>query len=346
MNRNYWNDRIKMPIDSDMEWDKALDYCGHYYLPFIGNNRMTTRLQIPITLRKLGLWITYRGENGKVLNEVYCGKTVGDGEWGKSENWLSLDRFISDDIFRKYMGDKDRLFWKEIKRYIDITVRKEVEKRLKELEGTTEEDTEEETDEMVEAGWACLIFDTTLQDTDDEKINMLLTSHGAYFDSMIIDGEEIDKASAETYYNVDADYGEVYVYVKVKNGSKLEALFANCTCLVSVTSNLLADCTEVTNIDSLFEYCSNLKVVPSDIFMNNLNLTDVAECFKDCTSLTPVIYLPAENITKATDFAENVGGTGTVYVVEGSKTYDTFTSVNASDGEPVPGDITVETYEF
>lgn len=57
-----------------------------YFLSYTGS-RETTRLEVPMSLRKQGLWITYVLYNKTVVTEWYVGEAIDDSSWGNGSNW-------------------------------------------------------------------------------------------------------------------------------------------------------------------------------------------------------------------------------------------------------------------
>lgn len=82
--------------------DKVLQAYNHIYLPFIGNSRQATRLQIPFKSRRRGLYITYESCKGRVITEYYIGNSLEDNSWKEKINWIQvdgLDNLIDTEIF-------------------------------------------------------------------------------------------------------------------------------------------------------------------------------------------------------------------------------------------------------
>lgn len=91
-------------IDSDTNTtlDKVLQAYNHIYLPFTGNSRQATRLQIPFKSRRRGLYITYESCKGRVITEYYIGSSLEDNSWKEKINWVQvdgLDNLIDTEIF-------------------------------------------------------------------------------------------------------------------------------------------------------------------------------------------------------------------------------------------------------
>lgn len=57
-----------------------------YFLSYAGSKE-STRLQVPISLRKTGLWITYVKFDGTIVTEWYSAKVTDDTTWKNSSNW-------------------------------------------------------------------------------------------------------------------------------------------------------------------------------------------------------------------------------------------------------------------
>lgn len=65
--------------------DILLSY-NMYFLSYTGNTA-TTRLQVPTSIRRRGLWITYIKYDDNVYTEWYNGKTTDDTSWQNDSNW-------------------------------------------------------------------------------------------------------------------------------------------------------------------------------------------------------------------------------------------------------------------
>lgn len=78
----------------DPETGKSLDLiiesCNHYYLPFKDNRRSSTRLQVPSSLRRTGLFITYESCKGEVITEYYNYDDFSDRFWSCGDNWVRV----------------------------------------------------------------------------------------------------------------------------------------------------------------------------------------------------------------------------------------------------------------
>lgn len=57
-----------------------------YFLSYVGSSE-STRLQVPISLRKTGLWITYVKLDDTIVTEWYAAKDTDDVTWQNSTNW-------------------------------------------------------------------------------------------------------------------------------------------------------------------------------------------------------------------------------------------------------------------
>lgn len=66
---------------------ELLNEVNHIYVPFINNTRRDTRNQIPASMRRKGLWITYISCKGNIITEYYTGDALDDNSWGSSDNW-------------------------------------------------------------------------------------------------------------------------------------------------------------------------------------------------------------------------------------------------------------------
>lgn len=86
--------------------DKILEGYNHIYLPFKDNSKTFTRQQVPPSLRRKGLWITYVSCKGNVITEWYNSDDFSNKAWGDSKNWVPyLDKEVIKGII------KDLLSW-------------------------------------------------------------------------------------------------------------------------------------------------------------------------------------------------------------------------------------------
>lgn len=68
-----------------------------YFLSYTGS-RETTRLEVPMSLRKQGLWITYVLYDGNTITEWYGINAVDDTSWQNGENWRLGSNMLVGDI--------------------------------------------------------------------------------------------------------------------------------------------------------------------------------------------------------------------------------------------------------
>ena len=68
-----------------------------YFLSYTGDKE-STRLQVPVSLRKEGIWITYVDYNHKVVTEWYNSKKINDLEFKKSSNWRIGSNMLVGDL--------------------------------------------------------------------------------------------------------------------------------------------------------------------------------------------------------------------------------------------------------
>ena len=69
-----------------------------YFLSYTGK-MSTTRMQVPMYLRKQGLWVTYVDYDHKVHNEYYSSQLVDDVNWLKTSNWVNIVYDFSQRIY-------------------------------------------------------------------------------------------------------------------------------------------------------------------------------------------------------------------------------------------------------
>ena len=68
-----------------------------YFLSYNGS-REQTRLQVPMSIRKTGLWITYVLYDKTVVTEWYAGEAIDDISWKSSDNWRVGSNMLVGDI--------------------------------------------------------------------------------------------------------------------------------------------------------------------------------------------------------------------------------------------------------
>lgn len=68
-----------------------------YFLSYNGSRELT-RLQVPLSLRKTGLWVTYVLYDKTVVTEWYAGEAIDDNSWGDSSNWRVGTNMLVGDI--------------------------------------------------------------------------------------------------------------------------------------------------------------------------------------------------------------------------------------------------------
>lgn len=61
---------------------------NHLYLPFKNNTKKDTRLQVPFSMRRKGLWISYVTCRGNVVTEWYNSDATDNNSWGDGVNWI------------------------------------------------------------------------------------------------------------------------------------------------------------------------------------------------------------------------------------------------------------------
>lgn len=68
-----------------------------YFLSYNGSRELT-RLQVPLSLRKTGLWITYVLYDKTVVTEWYAGEAIDDASWKNLSNWRVGSNMLVGDI--------------------------------------------------------------------------------------------------------------------------------------------------------------------------------------------------------------------------------------------------------
>lgn len=68
-----------------------------YFLSYNGSKE-STRLQVPMSIRKMGLWITYVLFDKTVVTEWYADELIDDTNWGIDSNWRVGSNMLVGDI--------------------------------------------------------------------------------------------------------------------------------------------------------------------------------------------------------------------------------------------------------
>lgn len=68
------------------------------YFLFYDGDIKNTRLQVPLNIRKKGLWVTYINLKGNVVTEWYNNNSVEDKDWENSDNWIDGSNMLSGDL--------------------------------------------------------------------------------------------------------------------------------------------------------------------------------------------------------------------------------------------------------
>ena len=68
-----------------------------YFLSYNGSRELT-RLQVPMSIRKTGLWVTYVLYDKTVVTEWYAGEAIDDNSWKSSDNWRVGTNMLVGDI--------------------------------------------------------------------------------------------------------------------------------------------------------------------------------------------------------------------------------------------------------
>lgn len=70
------------------------------FLPY-NSNKGQTRLQVPASFRREGLWITYVMFDKTVVTEWYAAEAIDDVSWAKDSNWREG---LTSSIWKNYRG--------------------------------------------------------------------------------------------------------------------------------------------------------------------------------------------------------------------------------------------------
>lgn len=72
-----------------------LNEVNHLYVPFVNNTKKDTRLQVPFSMRRKGLWLTYVTCKGNSVTEWYNSDATDNKSWGDGGNWMP---YLSKDV--------------------------------------------------------------------------------------------------------------------------------------------------------------------------------------------------------------------------------------------------------
>lgn len=91
--------------------DVTLQKTNFLFLSYNGSEE-DTRLQVPYSMRRKGLWISYVTFEGSIISNFYNGEGIGDAQWKDSNNWISsgigdIQEIINDikDWVNSYISD-------------------------------------------------------------------------------------------------------------------------------------------------------------------------------------------------------------------------------------------------
>lgn len=70
------------------------------FLSYVGSKSLT-RLEVPVSLRKTGIWITYVLCDKTVVTEWYAGEAIDDASFSNDSNWREG---LTSDIWKNYRG--------------------------------------------------------------------------------------------------------------------------------------------------------------------------------------------------------------------------------------------------
>lgn len=68
--------------------DVTLQKTNFLFLSYNGSEE-DTRLQVPSSMRRKGLWISYVTFEGSIISNFYNGEGIGDAQWKDGNNWIS-----------------------------------------------------------------------------------------------------------------------------------------------------------------------------------------------------------------------------------------------------------------
>lgn len=83
--------------ETGMSLTDILSGFNNYFLSY-SEDKSTTRLQVPPTLRREGLWITYVDDYRNVITEWYNNNSIDDKSWSDSSNWRIASNYLVGNI--------------------------------------------------------------------------------------------------------------------------------------------------------------------------------------------------------------------------------------------------------
>lgn len=100
------------PIYPDTTIDRVTDVAGkplskilsefnHIYVPYVNNSRRDTRLQVPVAMRRRGLWLTYETNVG-VVTEIYASTLTDISSWTNPNNWVS---YLNENVIKAKINE-------------------------------------------------------------------------------------------------------------------------------------------------------------------------------------------------------------------------------------------------
>lgn len=81
--------------------DELLEQFNHIYLPFKNNSKTLTRQQVPVNMRRRGLWITYISCKGSTITEWYNSDDFSNKAWGDNKNWVP---YLNTELIREELN--------------------------------------------------------------------------------------------------------------------------------------------------------------------------------------------------------------------------------------------------
>ena len=86
-----------MDRESGVSLAEILQGFNMYFLSYSGD-KTTTRLKVPASLRKEGLWITYVLYDRSIVSEWYNEEAIDDVSWGTDSNWRVASNALVGDV--------------------------------------------------------------------------------------------------------------------------------------------------------------------------------------------------------------------------------------------------------
>lgn len=88
-------------VKSGKTLDTLIDFQSGVWLPLVNNSKKQTKLLVPLSMRKRGLFSTYVTSSGRIIQEWYIGNTFDDDAWTTESNWKPVPSIEVEDKLKK-----------------------------------------------------------------------------------------------------------------------------------------------------------------------------------------------------------------------------------------------------